>query len=159
MSHHIFHLHFSLSCYSQQQNAKQDSQFLFLKRETSPNYSISNKMGSIIDEMFDIVLPKDLKIHPLGMTMDKKMSEVSLKCLMYTLVMEKNVFYRTGLQKLNAHILCSPLLQSIFYIWTHYHIYIVDIIRQRNTWRQISESNKIVCVTEKWNTFILYVTL
>lgn len=49
-------------------------------------------MRSAIDEMFDIVFPKDLKIRLLGMTMDKKISEVSLKCLMYILIMEKNVF-------------------------------------------------------------------
>lgn len=42
--------------------------------------------------MFDIVLPKDLKICLLGMTMHKKISEVRLKCLVYVLVMEKNVF-------------------------------------------------------------------
>lgn len=50
-------------------------------------------MGAIMDEMFDIIiLLKDLKICLLGMTMDKKIREVSLKYLKYILVMEKNVF-------------------------------------------------------------------
>jgi len=45
---------------------------LFLKREPSPNYTISDKMGSIIDKTSDIVLPKHLNIHLLEMTMAKK---------------------------------------------------------------------------------------
>lgn len=43
-----------------------------------------------MDEMFDIVLPKDLKICLLGMTMDKMISEISLKHLVYILV----IFWR-----------------------------------------------------------------
>lgn len=92
-SHHLLHLHFPLSCYPQEQNAKQDSHFLILKRETSPKDPISNMMCCIIGKMFGIVLPKDLKIRLLGMTMDKKISEVSLKSLVHLLVMEKNVFF------------------------------------------------------------------
>lgn len=42
--------------------------------------------------MFDIVLLKDMKICILGMTVHKKISEVSLKCLVCILVMKKNVF-------------------------------------------------------------------
>lgn len=69
---------------------KQSSQFLFLKRETSHRQSTCFQIGFIIDEMFDIVLPKDLKICLLGMTMDKMISEISLKHLVYILV----IFWR-----------------------------------------------------------------
>lgn len=43
--------------------------------------------------MCDIVHPKDLKICILGMTMDKKISEISLKYLVYILVIFRRKMY------------------------------------------------------------------